>query len=338
MEEKYAKHSRILDIFVRLCEGKVINKAEEAEKYGVNERSVQRDIDDIRAFLDERSDSGNDVRKVCYSRLRKGYIMEGEVSSLMTNGEILAVSKILLESRAFTKNNMDQILKKLISGCVPLDNMKLVSDLIANERYHYVELKHSEKNDEKIWDLGEAVQNCVLMEIEYKRQIDTDHISKRYIEPVAITFSEYYFYLIGYLVELGEDGQVKCQKYDYPAVFRVDRIQNYRMLEKHFKIPYASRFQDGEFRKRVQFMYPGKLLNIQIKYTGKSVEAVLDRLPTARIIRQEEGTYFIQAEVYGTGILMWLLSQGEQIEVLKPESLREEMREKLLKILELYSE
>jgi predicted DNA-binding transcriptional regulator YafY len=338
MKEKSGKYNRTLDIYVRLCEGKIINKAEEALKYQVNERSIQRDIDDIRAFLAENKNRENDVRTIRYDHLKKGYVMEGGKTPLMTNSEILAVSKILLESRAFTRKDMNQLLDKLISGCVPLQNMKLVTDLIANERYHYVELKHSEENNEKMWDLGVAVKNSLLIEIKYKRQVDIDHISTRYVEPVAITFSEYYFYLIGYLVKLDEDGQPGERKFDYPAVFRIDRIQDYKILEQHFSIPYNSRFEDGEFRKRVQFMYPGKLTNIQIKYTGKAVEAVLDRLPTAQLIRQEEGAYYIQAEVYGRGILMWLLSQGEYVEVLKPESLREKMKEKLLKILELYQE
>ena len=45
------KNTRTLDLYVRLCEGKIINKKEEAVRFGVDERSIQRDIDDIRAFL-----------------------------------------------------------------------------------------------------------------------------------------------------------------------------------------------------------------------------------------------------------------------------------------------
>lgn len=54
MKKKYSKVIRGIDIYVRLCEGKAINKTEEAERFGVDERSIHRDIDDIRAFLDER--------------------------------------------------------------------------------------------------------------------------------------------------------------------------------------------------------------------------------------------------------------------------------------------
>lgn len=72
-------------------------------------------------------------------------------------------------------------------------------------------------------------------------------------------------------------------------------------------------------------MYPGELIKIQFKYMGKSPEAVLDRLPTAQIIKQVDGEYTIEAEVYGKGVVMWLLSQGEAVELLKPVSMREQI-------------
>ena len=37
------------------------------------------------------------------------------------------------------------------------------------------------------------------------------------------------------------------------------------------------RSAEGEFRKRVQFMYGGRLEHIRFRYTGPSLEAVLDR-------------------------------------------------------------
>lgn len=54
MNNKHSKNSRTLSMYVRLCAGKRINKAEEANRFGVDERSIQRDIDDIRAFLEDQ--------------------------------------------------------------------------------------------------------------------------------------------------------------------------------------------------------------------------------------------------------------------------------------------
>ena len=79
-------------------------------------------------------------------------------------------------------------------------------------------------------------------------------------------------------------------------------------------MPYQDRFEEGEFRKRVQFMYGGKLQKIKFWFHGDSVEAVLDRLPTAQIIEQGEKGYLISAEVFGKGVDMWLRSQGDWVE------------------------
>lgn len=68
-------------------------------------------------------------------------------------------------------------------------------------------------------------------------------------------------------------------------------------------------------------MWPGKLRTIRFEFTGPSVQAVLDKLPTAKIIEHENGKHLIEAEVYGDGIKMWLLSQGAWMKVLEPEEL-----------------
>lgn len=75
MGEKYAKNVRTLDMYERLCQGKQIRKPEEARRFGVDERSIQRDLDDIRAFLAERQAQG-ETRRVIYDRTKKAFVME----------------------------------------------------------------------------------------------------------------------------------------------------------------------------------------------------------------------------------------------------------------------
>lgn len=334
--KKESKNYRILNIYIRLCEGRILNKKEEAERFGVDERSIQRDIDDIRAFLNDRyvTDRG-DTRTIAYDRAKRGFVMRGAEASAMTNSEILAVSKILLESRAFTKKELKAILDKLVEGCVPLKNMKLVSELIANEKYHYVELNHKEYIQDKLWDIGSDIQERNLVEIRYARANAPRESIKRVIEPVAILFSEYYFYLNAFIVEKEKSGRY-THKYSYPAIFRIDRIKDYKYMGEKFKVSYANRFEEGEFRKRIQFMYAGKLMRIRLKYYGDNPEPILDRLPTARVVEEYEHESVIEAEVYGKGCVMWMLSQGSNVELLRPESLREEMKRTILRMLERY--
>ena len=73
-----------------------------------------------------------------------------------------------------------------------------------------------------------------------------------------------------------------------------------------------------EFRRIacVSKRYGGKLNRVTFRYTGTDIDAILDRLPTAKIKSEDGGTYTVSAEVFGEGINMWLRSQGECIELL----------------------
>ena len=62
-------------------------------------------------------------------------------------------------------------------------------------------------------------------------------------------------------------------------------------------------------------MTGGKLRKIKFKYFGNSLEAVLDKIPTAQVIEEIENGYLISAEVFGKGIDKWILSQGKDIEI-----------------------
>lgn len=102
----------------------------------------------------------------------------------------------------------------------------------------------------------------------------------------------------------------------FPTIYRNDRIKGMKILNERFHIPYSSRFEEGEFRKRIQFMYGGRLQKVTFKYSGLDIDAVLDRLPTAKILAEEDGVYTVQAEVFGKGIEMWLRSQGENVKLI----------------------
>lgn len=123
-------------------------------------------------------------------------------------------------------------------------------------------------------------------------------------------FSEHYFYLTAFLKD---KSHFENSDDMFPTIYRVDRILSFEVLDEHFRVPYRNRFEEGEFRKRVQFMYGGRLQRIRFRYTGPSIEAVLDRLPTARVLGEDEDGWTVEAEVFGKGIEMWMRGQGEWI-------------------------
>lgn len=313
MEEyKSDKIKRVLGIYTKLMNGHLVNKVEEAQRYGVNERSIQRDIDDIRNYLAADAERAGYMNAVVYDRDDKGYRMEQIYRLKLSNSEILAICKILLDSRAFTKDEMKDMLDRFVLCCAPECNQDLVQNLVRNELFHYVELRHKTLFLDTMWDIGEAIRSCHYIEIEYSR-IKGKKTVNRIIKPVAIMFSEYYFYVTAFI----DDEEVR-KNFDvindsFPTIYRIDRIKKMKVLDRRFRIPYSSRFEEGEFRKRVQFMYGGKLQKIKFKYSGENIEAVLDRLPTAEVLCEEEGVYTVAAEVFGKGIDMWLRSQGNAV-------------------------
>lgn len=304
------KVERIISLYNRIIDGEVLNKATEAARFGVNEKSIQRDFDDIRAYF---AGSPETNRELIYDRSKKGYVMRQSSKKSLSNSEILTVCKILLESRSLTKEEMYPIIDKLLQCCVPTENYKKVVDLIGNEKFHYIEPHHGKKFVDDMWAIGNAVYEHRLMRIRYQKLKEPDKVM-RLVQPVGIMFSEYYFYLCAYISVSEEMPDVP--KRPFPTIYRLDRIAEYEVLDEHFHVPYADRFQEGEFRKRIQFMFGGELRTIQFKYKGLSIESILDRFPTAKVIEHDDSGWSIKAEVYGDGVDIWLRGQGDVIEVI----------------------
>lgn len=314
-EYKNGKIERVLGIYTKLISGNVINKLDEAYEYGVNERTIQRDIDDIRNYMELEAEKTGYINSVIYDRMKKGYRLEQIYKMKLTNSEVLAVCKILLDSRAFTKKEMSDMLEKLITCCVPKENQKMITDLIDNEEFHYVEPRHKTKFIDTMWNIGQAIRESRYIEIDYFRIKDKKVVTRK-VKPAAIMFSEYYFYLTAFI----DDEKVR-KDFDvindaFPTIYRMDRIKKLKVLEERFRVPYGNRFEEGEFRKRVQFMYGGKLQKVKFRYSGNDVDSILDRLPTAEIVGEDGGVYTISAEVFGKGIEMWLRSQEKMVEVI----------------------
>lgn len=305
------KSGRILAIYARLQSGRVLNKADLAREFGVNERSIQRDIEDLRDFLAEEKLG----QTVVYDKRAKGYCLNRAGDDSLNNSEILAVCKILLESRSLRHDEMLPILDKLVECCVPEPNKATVKVLLANEKYHYIAPHHDTPLLLRLWELGQVVRTHRVIEVEYARM--TGDVVRRELEPVGLMFSEYYFYLVAYVHNIEQAQDLQHPDNDYPTIYRVDRIKNFKPLAEHFYPSYAVRFEEGEFRKRVQFMFGGSLQRVTFDYSGPSVEAVLDRLPTAKIMDEKNGVYTVRAEVFGRGIEMWLNSQGDYVSNVK---------------------
>ncbi|TXK71766.1 YafY family protein [Paenibacillus sp. N3.4] len=324
VKEKDRKSNRLLTIFERLNKGELLIKKDLAKEMLVDVKTIQRDFDEIRVYFAERlGDSG--FLDLKYDSKKKGYILVSKNEYFLNSEEITVISKILLESRALNKIELEEILDKLILQSTPSER-KFIREIVNNERFHYLPLQHNSFLISKVWNLSAVIRSKKLLKITYMR-VDKELAVERVVKPVGIIFSDYYFYLTAYIADRSDS---------FPTIYRLDRITDYIPLAESFYIPEAERFEEGEFRKKIQFMYSGELMSIQFKFWGPSLEAVLDRLPTARIVGEVDNKKIIEAEVFGEGVKMWLLSQGAHLEIIKPEKLRNDFMNSLNAIIQMW--
>lgn len=318
------KQERVLEIFFRGLRGEDLSVQKLADEYQVSTKSISRNINDLKAFLaDHRDLVGN--TELQYSHQDKCYRLH--MDEFLSNKELFSLVEVIIGARAFSKMELLELIDKLKKFTTPEDRPKL-NELIRKEVYHYPEVKHDcESVQDNLWQLVNCITEHKEISIDYYR-MDRSFVTHR-LRPASVMFTDYYFYLIAFKVE--DESRV-------PHYFRVDRIK--RITEHRRKIGEESvvDFDEGALRQRSLFMWPGELRTIRFEFSGPSVQAVLDKLPTAKIIeRLGGGKYLIEAEVYGDGIKMWLLSQGAWVKVVAPEIFVEEIKAELSQLKSMYN-
>lgn len=305
------KVERVLNIYDRLLAGEIIHKGAEAERFQVNVRTIQRDLEDIRAYFAENPDAKLELK---YDRNKKGYHLFQRDRKTLTNGEILTVCKILLESQALVKDEMYNIIEKFILSNDPYCDVKRVHHLISNEKFHYMEPKHDQKLVERIWELSGAITDQQLLLVTYHERTLNKTV-KRMVQPVGLLCSECNFYLGAYFCN--EQESTDMLKSDCPAVFRLDRIDEYEILDNHFRVAYKDRFEEGEFKKKLYEKFSNEPKMLKFRYSGNDVSRIFMRFPTSEILEHDENGWVFSAHTTGIGAVIWLLGQDAQVEILE---------------------
>lgn len=317
------KQERLLEIFFRGLHGEDISVRGLANEYGVSTKSITRNLNDLKNFLAEHRELVGHT-ELEYSHQDKCYRLY--MDEFLTNKELFTLVKVLIGVRALSKLELLAIISKLKKLTTPEDRPKMDS-LIRKEVYHYSEIHHDcDSVQDNLWQLMECINRHREISIDYYK-MDRSYVTHR-LRPASLMFSDYYFYLIAFKTD---DEEKK------PLYFRVDRIKHITEHRKKFTDNEAPEFDEGLLRRRSLLMWPGRLRTIRFEFTGPSVQAVLDKLPTARIIEREGRKYTLEAEVYGDGIKMWLLSQGSWVKVTEPEEFVEEMKVEIAKMREKYN-
>lgn len=315
-EREDRKTEKVLFLWDRLIRGGAVTRKELTEAFGVNIRTASRYLAEIRKYLDMRAEQDGIRRELYYDRSRKVYRIKELENEMISPDELFAIGKILLASRAFHKKELESLLDRLTQSAVLGTDKKEVQEYIRSELFDYRDPAHEEPDVHMLWTIAGAVRSHHVLSFDYRRQGEKCTRPHR-VCPEGVLFSEYYFYMLGI-----PENKEKISK-ENTRVCRLDRMSRLSDTGESFTVNYGGRLREGVFKNSIQYMYGGKPEHIRFLYRGPSVEAVLDRLPTAKAEAQENGNFLITDEIRGDGILMWLLSQGSRVKVLAPAELRE---------------
>lgn len=182
--------------------------------------------------------------------------------------------------------------------------------------------------------------------IEEKRQIRIKYISRRLdegrqlnlvkkemtVNPYSLCWQDDHYYLLG-----------NYAKYDNLIHLRLDRIHSVEILStpaRHFSevSEYKEFFDTADYTNKLFGMYGGELCEVEFCCNKKITEQVLDRFGADIFITNvTENDFRIRVKAaLSDALVTWIINYGENLKVLKPENLKEMVKERALKVLENY--
>lgn len=314
------KNTRILSLYHQLLTGIKVRKQTFCLENGINERSFDRDIEDVRLFL-------CDMQPYCeliYDRIDKIYYFTHTIGDTLSGEETLFLSNVLLTQKNVRKDELIGMLGNLINNT---DS----SRRIEISKYLEKKLKFTKKvTNEAIlkmhWDMGRAIYNCCQIELEYK--LDEQNYVMRRVNPVELHFEGGHIYLIAYIVE---------KTYNSPAFYRLDRIRSFKIINSKYPANVKEEYLNKDIHSNRYSMLAGEEISVLVRVECSMRKVISDLFPEYKEVDSNKYETVFEISTYKQGFISWLLGQGNKVEVVEPVELRQELLIKIREIQKIYS-
>ncbi|CAH0418355.1 WYL domain-containing protein [Periweissella ghanensis] len=310
---------RLLDLLLKLLAGEKIGRDAWLESNHLKLRTVQNDFKDIAIAI------GDDNPRYAVVRANKTIAITRKAA--INEKHILAICKILLASRAFTKLEKDALITSMLAlGAA--ENTQLIKHSLANETNDYKPVHHGKNLLDLIWQFNTWIEARQVLSFDYERM---DHTNKADTAlPIGLFFDTYYFYIIMQREQAGKNFQ---------AFYRIDRFNNIR-TNNRVKISHPASLntlEENKIRKTNNLMQLGHSTPIEFDFTGNP-EAALDKFPDAQITDKKvtNGVHIKIPNANQNGAMMWFLSQGHRVKVTSPVSLVNAIQTEIAMMRALY--
>ena len=172
-----------------------------------------------------------------------------------------------------------------------------------------------------IEDISEAIQNLSKIEFEYWKYTMDEKIKKEIVStpkvtPYALVYNKQEFYMIGI-----KEGQENFYNY------RLDRIKNLKQLEEKRTISKTSK-EIREYAESLVEMFGGEKEEIEVICKDVLLDTVFEDFGKEIDVKKiDNKTFKVKIQANVRGFKFWAMRNMDAVEVLKPITLRNEIKE-----------
>ena len=302
---------RLMSIIYIVLNKGTVTAGELAERFEVSTRTIYRDIEAL-------SVAGIPV-----------YCKKGK------NGGISLTEEFVLNKMLITEEEQQEILAALVGlqetevsdGNKEQENLKKLGEFFHTEPIPWVDIDLSDWSGlrkQMYEDIKRAILTRHVVEFDYYGQ--NRPMSHRVVEPVQLQFKEYTWYLRAY-----------CRERNDFRTFKLFRMQRLMVQKETFvpkKEPWENR-QEKEAKIQEQ-EFPVTPLTIWID--KKEAYRIYDRFDESELKQLPDGNFLAHCayplDEWVYSLILWF---GPSAKVLEPDFIREEVQNRIKKMMENYN-
>ena len=296
------RESRLFRIVYYLLQNGKATAPELAQKFEVSIRTIYRDIDSI-------SNAGIPI----YATQGKGggisilndYTLDKSLFSEQEQEQMLTALQGMV---ATTEENSNELLTKL-SGLFQINSTNWIE-------VDFSDWAHRTPQQDTFNIIKEAIfQKRVISFCYFSGKGNTE---KRNVRPIRLVFKSKSWYLYSFCL----------LRNDY-RFFKLTRIKELEMLSETF----TQDFTPTKIEKQIQVE---NTVAVKLKFDRQAAFRVYDEF-TDSITEDSQGNLYVQIDLPDNEVLYsYVMSFSDSVEVIEPQSIREQMKKRLQKMQEKY--
>lgn len=244
--------------------------------------------------------------------------------------ELKLLVDAIQSSRFITEKKTNALIRKLEKLVSKYDAQKL-------QRQVYVSGRIKTMN-ESIYYTVDAIHNAISenrkIRFQYfqwnvKKEMELRHGGAWYhISPWGLAWDNENYYLVGYD---SDAGRIKH--------YRVDKMLHIRISEEEREgREHFQKLDMADYTKKSFGMFGGEEQTVKLLVDNSLVGVILDRFgKDVMLIPADEGHFTVNVDVHvSSQFLGWIFSLGEQVKILSPEGVAEQMKQEAERLMRQY--